>query len=100
MLLLPSVARLPWRLGELNQDDAALDADGWVRKLLTYIPFTAVFNVTGHPAISLPLAWSDGLPVGVQLVGRYGDEATLLRLAAQLEEAFPWADRIPSIAVN
>jgi amidase len=100
VLLLPSVARLPWRLGELNQDDPALDADGWVRKVLTYIPFTAMFNVTGHPAISLPLAWSDGLPVGVQLVGCYGDEATLFRLAAQLEEAFPWADRAPPIAVG
>jgi len=78
----------------------SLDADGWLRKIFTYVPFTAVFNVTGHPAISLPLAWSDGLPVGVQLVGRYGDEATLLRLAAQLEEAFPWADRVPPIAAG
>ena len=100
VLLIPSVARLPWGLGELNQDDPALDADGWIQKVLTYVPFTAMFNVTGHPAISLPLMWSDGLPVGVQLVGRYGDEATLFRLAVQLEEAFPWADRIPSIAVR
>ncbi|MCA1844669.1 MAG: amidase [Actinobacteria bacterium] len=100
VLVLPSVARLPWRLGELNQNDPALDADGWLRKIFTYVPFTAMFNVTGHPAISLPLAWSGGLPVGVQLVGRYGDEATLLRLAAQLEEAFPWADRVPPIAVG
>lgn len=100
VLVLPSVARLPWRLGELNQNDPALDADRWLRKIFTYVPFTAAFNVTGHPAISLPLAWSDGLPVGVQLVGRYGDEATLLRLAAQLEQALPWAARVPPIAAG
>ena len=55
-----------------------------------------MFNITGQPAISLPLAWSDGgLSIGVQLVGRYGDEATLLRLASQLAQIFPWAARIP-----
>jgi amidase len=102
VFVLPSVASLPWRLGELDQDDSSLDHDGWVHKLFSfYVPFTAMFNITGQPAISLPLAWSDaGLPVGVQLVGRYGDEATLLRLAAQLEEAFPWASRVPQVAVG
>lgn len=102
VLLLPSCARVPWKLGELNQHDASLDQDGWVRKLFdVYAPFTAMFNITGQPGISLPLAWTDdGLPIGVQLVGRYGDEATLLRLAVQLEQAFPWADRVPPIAVG
>ena len=102
VLLLPSVARPPWKLGELDQNDESLDGDAWVRKLFTvYAPFTAMFNISGQPAISLPLAWSDGdLPVGVQLVGRYGDEATLLHLAAQLEQNFPWAARIPPIAVG
>ena len=102
VLVLPSAARLPWKLGELDQNDASLDAEGWVRKLFdVYVPFTAMFNITGQPAISLPLAWSDeGLPVGVQLVGRFGDDATLLRVAAQLEQQFPWADRIPPIAVG
>ena len=101
VLLLPSVARLPWLLGELDQDDPALDGDGWVRKLFaSYVPFTAMFNITGQPAISLPLAWSDGLPVGVQLVGRYADEATLFRLAAQLERAFPWSGRRPAVVVG
>ena len=53
-----------------------------MRKLFThYVPFTAMFNITGQPAISLPLAWSDaGLPIGVQLVGRYADDAALVRL--------------------
>jgi amidase len=102
VLLLPSVARPPWKLGELDQNDESLDVDAWVRELFTvYAPFTAMFNITGQPAVSLPLAWSDGnLPIGVQLVGRYGDEATLLRLASQLEQIFPWAARIPPIAVG
>ena len=60
--------------------------------------FTAAFNLTGQPAISLPLAADDdGLPAGIHLVGRPADEATLLRLAAQIEEARPWVDRRPPI---
>ncbi|TMQ10780.1 MAG: hypothetical protein E6J91_25245 [Deltaproteobacteria bacterium] len=61
-------------------------------------PFTAPFNMTGQPAITLPLAQSrSGLPIGMMFVARYGDEATLFRLAAQLEKARPWADRHPAI---
>ncbi len=60
--------------------------------------FTAIANITGQRAISLPLPWSpEGLPVGVQLIGRYGDEATILRLAGQLEAAAPWRHRVPSL---
>ena len=63
VLLLPSVARPPWKLGELDQNDESLDGDAWVRKLFSvYAPFTAMFNISGQPAISLPLAWSDGGP--------------------------------------
>jgi len=62
------------------------------------VSFTPLFNTTGQPAISLPLHWStSGVPVGVQIAGRFGDEATLLRLAAQLEGARPWTAKRPSV---
>ena len=98
VLVTPTVAAQPPLLGVLNQNDPSLEPRDWLNKLFALIPFTPLFNVTGQPAISLPLGQShNGLPIGVQLVARYGDEATLLRLAAQLEEALPWAHRRPSI---
>ncbi len=64
-----------------------------------FIPWTPVFNATGQPAMSVPLHWNDdGLPIGVHLVGRFADEGTLFRLAAQLERARPWFDRLPELA--
>jgi len=66
-----------------------------------FIPYTALFNVTGQPAMSVPLYWNDeGLPIGMQFVGRYGDEATLLRLAGQLEKTQPWCERVPPICAQ
>lgn len=68
-------------------------------KVFAWIPYTPLFNVTGQPAMSLPLWWNaGGLPVGVQVVGRFGDEATLFQLAGQLEAVRPWRDRWPSLA--
>jgi len=59
-----------------------------------FMPFTPVCNLTGQPAMSVPLFWNlDGLPVGSHFIGRFGDEATLFRLAAQLEASRPWAGR-------
>ena len=67
-------------------------------QIFDFIPYTALFNVTGQPAMSVPLHWnSEKLPVGVQFVGRYGDEATLFNLAGQLEQALPWKDRHPPL---
>lgn len=96
VLVTPTVAAPPPLLGTLNQNDPGLDPRGWLTRLFELIPFTPLFNVTGQPAISLPLGQSSGgLPIGVQLVARYGEEATLFRLAAQLEQALPWKVRHP-----
>lgn len=92
-VLTPTLAALPAPVGGLR-DDADPEADFEAQKRFT--PFTAPYNVTGQPSISLPLHWTaDGLPVGVQLAGRPGTEAMLIRLAAQLEAARPWAHRRP-----
>jgi Asp-tRNA(Asn)/Glu-tRNA(Gln) amidotransferase A subunit family amidase len=75
------------------------DVDEYWRRVFTFSPFTVWFNLTGQPAMMLPLGTSpEGLPVAVQVVARYGDEATLFRLAAQLEAARPWIGRRPAVA--
>jgi Asp-tRNA(Asn)/Glu-tRNA(Gln) amidotransferase A subunit family amidase len=74
------------------------DLDDFIRRCFGLAPFTTPFNATGQPAASVPLHWSaDGLPIGVQLVGRFGADAPLLQLAAQLEQAKPWFDRVPML---
>jgi Asp-tRNA(Asn)/Glu-tRNA(Gln) amidotransferase A subunit family amidase len=93
-LLTPTLAEPPVELGVL--DMMSEDLAAYTERLWRFTPFTYAFNVTGQPAMSVPLSWNAaGLPIGVHFVGRYGDEATLFRLAAQLEQARPWADRSP-----
>jgi amidase len=95
VLLTPTLATPPPRLGALNQNEAGVDALDFLRKgLFAFAPFCAAFNVTGQPAMSVPLYWNGaGLPVGVQFAARFGEEALLFRLAGQLEAARPWKER-------
>jgi amidase len=97
-LVTPTIARPPAPLGELNQNRKGMTAMEWTRQVFGYVPFTPLFNSTGQPAVSLPLHWSAaGLPIGVQIAGRFGDETTVLQLAAQLEQARPWKDKRPKV---
>lgn len=87
--------------GYLDADDASLGARGWYDRIFSTAGFTPLSNMTGNPAISLPLGTSaEGWPVGVQLVAPYTGEATLLALAADLERTLPWADRRPGTVVG
>jgi len=86
----------PVKLGTFDMEER--DPQKSFAPLIDYVPFTAMQNVTGQPAINLPLHWNAaGLPIGVQFVGRFGDELTLLQLAKQLETAQPWAQRYANI---
>ncbi|WP_212718988.1 amidase [Blastococcus sp. CCUG 61487] len=94
LLVTPTVATPPPELGWFGA--AGPEEEG--RRIGSFMPYTAQFNVTGQPAISLPLHWTEeGLPVGVQLVAAFGREDVLVRVAAALEEAAPWADRRPAV---
>jgi amidase len=99
MLLTPALAERPLPLGTL--DTAAPDPMSSFTRSGLFTPFTPVINATGQPGISLPLfEGEDGLPLGVQLVGRPAGEAALLALATQLQEATPWADRRSPVAAE
>ncbi len=93
-ILTPTLAQPPVGVGELRDDaDPARDFENQKR----FTPFTSVYNVTGQPAITLPLHWSEeGLPIGVMLAGRPAEEELLISLAAQLEAACPWHTRKPA----
>ncbi|EKF21830.1 amidase family protein [Mycolicibacterium hassiacum DSM 44199] len=117
LLLTPTLATPPPRIGEFDLPavlQRAADllvktrtagvlrftriADDMIDKNLAWVPYTQLANITGRPAISLPLHWTDdGLPLGVQFVAPLGGESLLIRLAAQLEQAMPWADRVAPI---
>jgi amidase len=92
VLVTPTLMRPPARLGELSTDID--DIQRFNAQLFGYAPFTFPFNATGQPAASLPLGWStSGLPIGVQVVGRFGEDTTLLQLARRLEIASEWDKR-------
>jgi amidase len=96
LILTPTLGQPPVELGKLSLFRA--DRDGMFTDIGMVCPFAALANQTGQPAMSVPLPWTpDGLPVGVQFLGRFGDEATLIRLAAQLEQAQSWADKSPAV---
>ena len=95
LVLTPTLAQPPPPVGALMLED---DPMGNFERAWRFTPFTQVANVTGLPAVSIPLLWSeDGLPIGVQLIGRPADEAGLLRISSQLEQARPWRDRRPLV---
>jgi amidase len=117
LLLTPALAEPPFPTGALQpkpRDRLMLEIAGrlgsgrllrtiglldeMAAQVFQAVPYTAVFNVTGQPAMSVPLAWTGaGLPIGVHLVGRYADEATLFRVAGQLERERPWSGRYPAM---
>ena len=97
VLLTPTLAKVPIEIGALRPNEGEPPIE-MLNKAAEWVPFTPVWNVTGQPAISLPLHQSqEGLPVGVQLVGAPAAEELLISLSAQLEEARPWADRRPEL---
>jgi amidase len=96
LLLSPTMRIPPTKIGSLQPSPD--DPMKWIRIALSFVAFTRTQNITGEPAMSIPLYWNeDNIPIGVQFAGRFGDEATLFRLAAQLEQARPWADKKPPI---
>ncbi len=96
--LTPTLGAPPVKLGVLNMEER--NAEKAFAPLIDYVPYTAMQNVTGQPAINLPLFWNAaGLPIGTQFVGPYGDELTLLQLATELEQAQPWFERYATIKV-
>ena len=96
LLLTPTLGEPPVLHGTF--DSTPEEPLGGFFRSASFVPFPAQFNVSGQPAINLPLHWNDdGLPIGVQLVGAFGREDVLLRVAAQVEAAQPWADRRPPV---
>jgi amidase len=101
MLLTPTLTKLPEPLGKYSKMRTDVDYVGFMRLCDETKGFCSAANVTGQPAISLPLGHSrSGLPIGVQFIARFGEEGALIRLASSLEREMPWRDRIPSVHVS
>src|SRR4030088_2619488 len=96
VFLCPTLCLPPLRIGQL--DTMSPDLSHIAPLLRRYIPANSMFNMSGQPAMSVPLAWNAaGLPLGMMFAARFGDEATLFRLAAQLEQERPWKDKLPPV---
>ena len=99
VILTPTLSMPPAPLGWM--DSPPDDPLRGLMRAAEYVPFTPICNFTGQPAMSMPLVWNeDGLPIGTHFIGRFGDEATLFRLAAQLETARPWAGKRPPVCAQ
>ena len=95
LVVSPTLAKPPVPLGVLRTDNDDLEA--YRRELVAFMPFTQLFNMTGQPSMTVPLYWSAAnVPIGVMFSAPFGDEATLFRIAGQLEAARPWFHRVPS----
>jgi amidase len=93
-ILTPTLAQPPAPVGYFDDVEPSENFERQKR----FTPFTALYNVSGQPAVNVPLYWNaDGLPIGVMLAGRMGEEGTLISLSAQLEDARPWKDRHPPL---
>ncbi len=96
VFLCPTLCQPPMRIGELNT--MSKDLSHIAPILRRYMPATAMFNMSGQPSMSVPLAWNRaGLPLGMMFSARFGEEATLFRLAAQLEQERPWKGKLPPV---
>jgi amidase len=95
VILSPTLAKPPLPLGKLSLSQPTMS---WWKEISEFTPYTATFNASGQPSMSVPLHWTaDGLPIGVLFSSRFGEDSTLFRLAVQLERARPWAGRVPPI---
>jgi amidase len=97
VLLSPTMPTVAPKIGEYHKGVENMDGIGWTERVFEYSPFTPAFNVSGQPAITLPLAQdvATGLPIGVQLAAKFGAEHLLFRLGSQLEQVMPWRGRKP-----
>ncbi len=99
ILLSPTLPALPPVIGCYNEGQEHLDGREWMNRVFTHSPFTALANVTGSPAMSVPLGFDldCGLPISIQFAAGFGHESMLFRLAGQLERTMPWAARRPKV---
>ena len=99
ILITPTCLTTAPPLGQINSNIEGLSFNDWYDKVVSdFAPYTQIFNASGQPAMSVPLYQSKaGLPIGIQCVAKFGDEATLIRLASQLEQALPWVQRQPPL---